>query len=123
MNRVVHFDIAANDPEKISAFYRDVFGWEFTKWDGPMDYWMIKTGGDGTPGIDGGVGRASDDSPAGITNTVGVTDLDAMLRKVQANGGSVVVGKMAVPGVGWLAYVTDVEGNLFGMMQDDTSAQ
>jgi predicted enzyme related to lactoylglutathione lyase len=38
-------------------------------------------------------------------------------------GGQVAVPKMAVPGVGWLAYCTDPEGHIFGMMQSDTSAK
>ena len=29
----------------------------------------------------------------------------------------------AVPGMGWLAYCTDPEGHVFGMMQSDTSAK
>jgi predicted enzyme related to lactoylglutathione lyase len=31
--------------------------------------------------------------------------------------------KMAVPGVGWLAYAKDTEGNIFGIMQPDTVAR
>lgn len=57
LNRVVHFDILAENPEKLINFYGKVFGWKFEKWDGPMDYWMIMTGeGDG---IDGGLSRKS----------------------------------------------------------------
>jgi predicted enzyme related to lactoylglutathione lyase len=29
---------------------------------------------------------------------------------------------MPVPGVGWLAYYKDTEGNIFGVMQDDRQA-
>jgi hypothetical protein len=32
------------------------------------------------------------------------------------------VPKMPVPGVGWLAYAKDPDGNIFGMMQTDASA-
>lgn len=39
-----------------------------------------------------------------------------------AAGGAVVLPKMAVPGVGWLAYFRDTEGNVFGMMESDESA-
>jgi len=31
--------------------------------------------------------------------------------------------KMPVPGVGWLAYFKDTEGNIFGIFQDDASAK
>ncbi len=34
----------------------------------------------------------------------------------------VALPKMAVPGVGWLAYCKDTEGNIFGFMQSDETA-
>jgi predicted enzyme related to lactoylglutathione lyase len=30
---------------------------------------------------------------------------------------------MAIPGVGWLCYFKDTEGNIFGMMQNDPAAK
>ena len=36
-------------------FYKEVFGWEFNKWNGPQDYWLVKTGEDNQPGINGGL--------------------------------------------------------------------
>lgn len=33
MPRVQHFEISANDPEKLAAFYEKVFGWKITKWE------------------------------------------------------------------------------------------
>jgi uncharacterized protein len=55
-------------------------------------------------------------------NTVGVPDLDATLKTVESAGGRCVVPKMAIPGVGWLAYCRDSEGNMIGMMQADPKA-
>jgi len=52
----------------------------------------------------------------------GPTDLDVAGDKVVASGGSITNAKHAVPGVGWLAYATDTEGNPFGMLQVDESA-
>lgn len=122
MSRIVHFEIPAENPEKVAAFYREVFGWEIAKWDGPVDYWMVKTGENGTPGIDGGLFKPSDGMPGVTINTIDVDDLDAAVAKVTANGGSVAVPRMAIPGVGYMAYCKDVEGNLFGLMQMDESA-
>ena len=53
MKRVVHFEISADDPERAADFYRNVFGWEIAKWEGPIDYWLITTGDEKYPGIDG----------------------------------------------------------------------
>ena len=44
MPRVVHFEITAEDPDRAAGFYSQVFGWELTKWEGPMEYWLITTG-------------------------------------------------------------------------------
>ena len=55
-------------------------------------------------------------------NTVGVSNLDESIASVLANGGSIAVPKMPVPGIGWLAYCKDTEGHIFGMMQSDTKA-
>ena len=55
MSRVVHFEIHADKPERAAAFYQALFAWEFTKWAGPQDYWLIKTGPDSQPGINGGM--------------------------------------------------------------------
>lgn len=129
MARVVHFEIHADDPERAVAFYTAVFGWSLTKWEGPMDYWLITTGPDGAPGINGGLvrRRSAPPVPGQAVNayvcTIDVDALDEMMKLVCAKGGAIVVEKMAVPGVGWLAYATDTEGNLFGMMQSDPGAK
>ena len=121
MPRVVHFDIHAENPEKLAEFYEKTFGWTFQKWEGPMDYWLVMTGPEDEPGIDGGMSRKSD-SQFGNVNTLDVPSVDEYSRKVEEAGGTIVVPKMAVPGVGWLAYFKDPDGNVFGMMEDDQSA-
>jgi len=55
MPRIVHFEIPADDPQRAAAFYKKAFGWKIEKWPGPMEYWMVTTGPDGTPGINGGL--------------------------------------------------------------------
>lgn len=121
MPRPIHFEIPADNPERASAFYRDVFGWQFQKWDGPMPYWLIVTGKDGERGIDGGM-MPRQAPGASTVNTIGVASLDASLETIEAKGGKTVVPKMPVPGVGWLAYCVDTEGNTFGVMQADETA-
>jgi predicted enzyme related to lactoylglutathione lyase len=122
MPRIVHFEIETKNPDKVAAFYRDVFGWEISKWDGPIDYWNVSTGAEGTPGINGGLYKPEPGQGLGTVNTLDVDDLDAFIAKVTANGGKIVVPKMTVPTVGWMAYAADVEGNVFGMMQMDPTA-
>ncbi len=122
MPRVVHFEIHADDPERAGRFYGNVFGWEATRWDGPEPYWLVRTGPDDQPGINGGIMKRRD--PRGnVYNTIDVPDVDRYTKKIESEGGKVVVPRMAIPGVGWLAYCTDTEGNIFGIMAPDPGAK
>jgi predicted enzyme related to lactoylglutathione lyase len=128
MPRVVHFEIHAEDPNKAIAFYEAVFGWQFSHWGGgPMDYWLIKTGPASEPGIDGGLIRRQGpiDGTAVIAYvcTAQVPNVDEYVGKITQAGGSIVVPKMPIPGVGWLAYAKDTQGNIFGIMQPDAQAK
>jgi predicted enzyme related to lactoylglutathione lyase len=113
--RPVHFEILADEPERIAAFYRDLLGWEINTWDGgEQRYWLVNTGEDG-PGIHGGIMHRAFDQA--VINTVGVESLDEMLAKVEAAGGRTVHGPEDIPGVGRHAYCADPEGNLFGLIE------
>jgi len=125
MGRPVHFEIHGSDPEALVAFYSTVFGWTFNRW-GEEPYWLASTG-EG-PGIDGAVLPRRSDPPAadapvnGMVVTVDVTDLESTLAAAYANGGSEALPRMAVPGVGWLAYIHDPDRNVVGVLQADESA-
>ena len=103
-----------------------MLGWEFKKWDGPMPYWLVTTGPDSQPGINGGLiqrrGAIDGEAVTAYVCTVDTPALDEYLQKAQAAGVVVVVPKMPTPGVGWLAYCKHTEGNIFGMMQNDPIA-
>ncbi|HZS45758.1 MAG TPA: VOC family protein [Blastocatellia bacterium] len=113
MPRVVHFEIAASEPERASEFYRKVFGWEIKKWDGPQPYWLVSTGNKEQPGIDGGILKGNN----GTVNSIDVDSVDDYISKVTASGGKVAMPKMEIQGVGFIAYCQDTEGNTFGLFQ------
>jgi len=122
MQRVIHFEIPADNPERAVEFYTKAFGWKIQKWPGPTDYWLVETGPATEPGINGGILKRP--HPGAVTcNTIGVASLDDALKAVESAGGKVAVPKMPIPGVGWLAYCLDPEGNQFGMMQNDPAAK
>lgn len=127
MPRVIHFEIAADNPQRAAKFYETVFGWEFQKWKGPEDYWLIKTGPDNEPGINGGLMRRkvplSGESLGAYVCTVSVDSVDDYVKKIIGNMGMLAMPKMAIPGVGWLAYCKDTEGNMFGIMQSEVKAK
>jgi len=128
MPRPAHFEIHSDNPELAIAFYSSLFGWKFEKWPGPMDYWLIITGPPEEPGINGGLLRRHGSGPTAgqpvnaYPCTISVPSVDAALAKLAQVGGKIALPKMTVPGVGWLAYGTDLDGNIFGMMQADATA-
>jgi predicted enzyme related to lactoylglutathione lyase len=122
MSRVIHFEIPAAEPDRAAAFYGKVFGWKFDKWPGPMEYWMVVTGKEGEPGINGGMMK----KPGGITsttNTIGVGSVDSAIDAVLKAGGKKIMPKTPIPTVGYFAYCEDTEGNMFGVMQADPNAK
>jgi predicted enzyme related to lactoylglutathione lyase len=121
MPRPVHFDMTAEDPDRAVRFYGDVFGWTFQKWDGPMEYWMATTGAEDI-GINGGLTKRTDGN-ANVVNTIEVPSVDAYIDRITGAGGTVVMPKDAIPGVGWFASCVDTEGNQFGLMQSDPEAK
>jgi len=122
MNRVVHFEIAAKDPAALAKFYTDTFEWKIVKWPAPTEYWLAETGKEGSNGINGAL-MGANEAMGPVVNTIGVENLDAMIEKVKANGGTIKSPKMAIPTVGWFAYAADPEGTPFGMMQPDADAK
>jgi uncharacterized protein len=127
MSRVVHFEIHADNPDRAVQFYTGVFGWTFTRWPGGEDYWLITTGPTEDPEIDGGMikrkGPVDGTAVIAYVCTIRVTSVDDTIAGVTSSGGFAVVPKMAIPGVGWLAYCKDTEGNIFGIMHEDPSAK
>lgn len=121
MNRFAHFELVTDDLEKTATFYRDVFGWQVQKYEGPVEYWMITTGDSDSPGINGGL-MPKGGPFSGTVNTIVVDDIDSAIDKVKAHGGEIIFEKDAIPGVGYQAYFKDNTGIIVGLHQEDSSA-
>lgn len=119
-NRVVHFEIPCDHPEQTMNFFKQVFSWSFERF-GNEDYWSVFTGDPKDPGINGGLMKKRDPNQP-IANSILVKDLDTTTNKIVQAGGQIVVPKMAIPSVGWLAYFKDPDGNIHGLYQEDPSA-
>lgn len=120
-NRVVHFEIPSDNPDKAVNFFKHVFGWEFMKFS-EFDYWLITTGDDKTPGINGGLMKRNDPKQP-VVNSIKVENIDEMNKKIEEAGGKIVVPKTPIPGVGYYSYFTDLDGNLHGVMQEDRNVK
>ena len=122
MSTIVHFDLPADDIERAKKFYSALFDWKFESFP-EMQYYLITTTDlAGTQGVGGGMGKRMDPSQH-ITNYFGVKSIDAATNQVRSLGGSVIMGKMAVPKMGYLATCLDTEGNPFGLWEEDAGAK
>lgn len=118
-NRVVHFEIGAEDPKKLSAFYQQALGWEINEWPG-SNYWLVGKEEDGKVGaIFGGIMERWQNEKT--INTIETENLDETIKAVEAAGGKVVKPKAEMPfgpeeTMHW-CYCEDPQGNIFGLMQ------
>ncbi len=115
MAKVSWFELSADDPKRAMKFYEKVFGWKFEKLEGG-DYWLATTGEEKEPGINGAIMPRKPQS-APVVNTINVSDIDEAIKKIEKNGGKVIVPKMEVEMAGTLAYFMDTEGNMHGVLQ------
>ena len=116
-NKIVHFEIPAEDPEKVKAFYEKIFDWKIEKMPGDaMEYWLIKA-----EGVGGGIMPKTMPEMTHI-NYIGVDSVDEHSKTIEESGGKVVMPKAPVPGMGWFAVALDPEGNPFGIWEDDENA-
>lgn len=121
-NTIVHFEIPADDPEKIGKFYAELFDWKIEKSEGPTDYWLVGTReGEDQPGVDGGIFLKESPELAPV-NYVGVDSVEEYVKKAESLGAQVVYPRSSVPQQGWFAQILDPEGNLFALWEADESA-
>ena len=119
---IVHFEIPAQDVEKLKQFYEEVFGWKIIQYSGPIDYWVIQTvpvDADGMPlrsGVNGGMFRKQQPEIKPI-NYFAVESINDYLTKILKLGGKIISPKQEVPNVGWIATAEDPEGNQFALIQ------
>ncbi|MCJ7763517.1 VOC family protein [Candidatus Bathyarchaeota archaeon] len=119
---IMHFEIPADNVEKLRKFYSALFGWKIEKIPGPVEYYGIETvsvNKKGMPerlGVNGGMIKKQNPEHKPV-NYIAVESVDEYVKKIAALGGKVIVPKMEVPGIGWWALALDPEGNQFAIMQ------
>jgi len=119
---IVHFEIPANNVEKIKGFYEQVFGWKIIQAEGPIEYWLIQTvpvddkGMLQRPGVNGGMYKKINTETRSI-NYFAVESVSNFLAKIEKLGGKVIQPKQEVPNVGWIAAAEDPEGNQFALLE------
>jgi predicted enzyme related to lactoylglutathione lyase len=119
-NNLASFAIHVDDVQRARRFYEAVFGWIFEPW-GPPDFYLIHTGDDADPGIQGLMHKRQQPRSGtglnGFEPTFAVDDVDAILARVERAGGRITMRKSPIPTVGVLVRFEDTEGNDVGAMK------
>lgn len=125
MNQPQFFEIQSDNPSKLIDFYKNVFGWRFTKQDGlPVEMWRIET-----DGIDGALLKRPVKTPPTSHGTnaflvsMQVDSFDDIATTIKDLGGTIAMEKFAVPGRCWQGYFWDPDDNAFGVFEVDESAK
>lgn len=125
MDRVVHFEITADDLGRAKGFYGSIFGWDLRDMEfGPGTYTLVNTVPvddkmmPTEPGaINGGMMERSAEIASPVV-TVSVDSIDDALKRIEAAGGSVVQPRQEIPNMGAFAYFRDTEGNTLGLWEN-----
>jgi hypothetical protein len=126
MRKVVHFEIPADDLQRAKAFYGDVFGWHISTMDMPGggEYTGVTTtpvdGQTMTPTEPGAINGAlvnRDQTNTAPVITIDVDDITATLQQIEGAGGSTVLARTAIPGMGAFGYFKDPDGNVLGLWE------
>jgi hypothetical protein len=116
---IVHFEIPANDPDGLSGFYSKVFGWKFEKVSTPDGgpYWLITTKEkQESAGVNGGMAKKGDPNQR-PTNYVQVESINDYLKKIEQNGGKIIMPRTVIPKMVTFAIAVDPEGNPVGLVE------
>jgi predicted enzyme related to lactoylglutathione lyase len=124
---IIHFEIPAENIEKLRKFYSSLFSWKIihTPVEG-MDYWIIQTvttddkGMPQRPGVNGGMfPKQPEQKGIHPVNYITVENINKYIEKVTELGGKILIPKQRVPTVGNIALAMDPEGNQFGLLQPE----
>lgn len=123
MDKVVHFEIPADNLARTKKFYSTVFDWNMNEMP-QMNYVLVGTveldqnGRPKEPGaINGGMMQRQDPLKSPVI-TISVRSIDESAVTIEKNGGKVIIPKMSVGDMGFSAYFQDTEGNVIGLWQN-----
>ena len=122
MPRISYLDFSADDPDRAVNFYSKVFGWQINKWDGPKEYWEIKTGESSEPGIDGGLSKR-ERIGEWTTPFIDISSIDNYISKIESNGGKIIQPKTPIPSIGYMLLFKDTESNTIGLFEENKQAK
>lgn len=122
MDKVVHFEIPADNVDRAQKFYEEVFGWKITHVP-EMNYFIVHTVDvdekmmpKEVGAINGGITKR--ESNESVVIVIGVPSIDDHIKKAEEKGAKVVMPKMNVGDMGFYAKIEDTEGNVIGIWEN-----
>ena len=113
---IVHIELSAENHQEMAKWYNEVFGW--TSQNFPETNYSIFNSGEGSP--PGGFNPYSEGAPAGtVVIYIHCDDINAMVSKIEASGGKILLPPMPIPTVGQIAQFTDPSGNRMAVLQPE----
>jgi hypothetical protein len=111
---VVHWEIQAQDPQRVQEFYAEMFNWKMTA--GPIPSIVNIEAGIGGPEPGPG-GHIMKGDASRVVLYIQVADLAAAMRQAEELGGKVLAQPFDVPGGPTIAGIADPEGNRVVLVQ------
>lgn len=126
LNKVIFFEIPADEPARARQFYSSVFKWRMNEIP-EMHYTQVGTveadrmGVRGVPkepgAINGGIVERRRELVETPVIYVSVENIDEAVASIEKNGGKIVKSRTPVGNFGFAAYFKDTEGNVVGLWQ------
>jgi hypothetical protein len=132
MSPVVHFEMPAEDRNRMAVFYSRAFGWKTQMLGEDMGNYVVvsttETDDDGmikNPGaINGGFYPKNDETPDQYPSLViGVEDIREAMDNIIEAGGKLLGEPMEIPGHGLYVSFYDTEGNKVSIIQPTMKMQ
>src|SRR5262245_44550526 len=103
-NPFVHVELQTQDPEKAKKFYGSLFDWKLEEAPAMPGYTMLKAG----EGPGGGIMKSPvAGGPSRWVTYVQVTDVERSTSKARELGGTVLIPKTEIPGMGSYSIIAD----------------
>ena len=125
-NPVVHFEMPYKDAARVSAFYKEAFGWNMMDGGEQMGHYVMAQTAETdenrmvkTPGTINGGFYALDMSPESTQPSVviAVDDIRKAVEDIKAAGGELLGEQQEIPGIGLWVSFKDSEGNRVSVLQ------
>jgi len=123
-NPVVHFEMPAEDTNRMSTFYNSAFGWETKVLGEEMGNYVLVTTTETderqmpvtTGCINGGFYPKTPEAPH-PSLVIEVENINDIIKKIKDAGGTVLGEPQEIPGFGMYVSFNDTEGNRVSLME------